>query len=151
MKKVIIPILIFLLSAEACSSSEDTLTRPIADGKRTYQEFTSETKEFPYTISETRKKAITTNYSMLNIGMTKKEISSILGDPDFSTYLRARDSKYIGSEWSYYFYKPDANLVNEKLDQGLFLFFGTSDKLYWIVPKNIEGLIEKGSPRQSSS
>jgi outer membrane protein assembly factor BamE (lipoprotein component of BamABCDE complex) len=151
MKRMIIPILIILLSLAGCNSSEDRLIRPIADGKRTYQEFISEAKTFPYTISESRKKAIITNYSMLNIGMTKKQVSSILGDPDFSIYLRAKDSKYLGSEWTYYFYKPDANLVNEKLDRGLFLFFGTNDKLHWIVPKNIEGLIEKGNPRQSGS
>ena len=92
-------------------------------------------------------------FSELKIGMTKKEVSSVIGDPDFSEYMHAKEppGKYKGSEWTYYFYKPDPNLVNEKLDRGLFLFFGTNDKLNWIVPKNIEGLIEKGSPIQSQS
>jgi hypothetical protein len=148
MKRIIILLLLFV----GCSS-EVTLIPPISDGKRTYQQFVSETKAFPYTISDIRKQIIMTNYSKLNIGMTKREVSSIIGDPDCSQYLRAKDppGKYLGSEWTYYFYKPDPNLVNEKLDQGLFLFFGTNDKLQWIVPKNIKGLIEKGNPKQSSS
>lgn len=150
MKRIIPALIIFLLSL-GCNSSDVMVIPPIPDGKRTYQEFISETKEFPYIISESRKKKIMTNYSTLNIGMTKKEVSLILGDPDFSAYLRAKEppQKYLGSEWTYYFYKPDPNVVNEKVDQGLFLFFGTNDKLHWIVPQNIEGLKEKGRPRQT--
>lgn len=135
MKRIIIPSLIILLSATACNSSELTLIPPIADGKRTYQAFVSEIGKFPYTIDENRKKRIMSNYSMLKVGMTKKDVSSLIGDPDFSQYLRAKQppGKYKGSEWTYYFYKPDPNLVNEKLDRGLFLSFGTSDQLNWIV------------------
>jgi hypothetical protein len=147
--KIIIALLLLFVGC----SSEVALSPPISDGKRTYQQFVSETKVFPYRISEIRRQTIMTNYWKLNIGMTKKEVSSIIGDPDFSQYLRAKEpsGKYLGSEWTYYFYKPAPNIANEKLDQGLSLFFGTNDKLDWIVPKNIEGLIEKGNPRQSGS
>ena len=150
---MIIPIFTILLSASACNSSELTLIPPIADGKRTYRAFVSETRKFPYTIDENRKKSIISHYSELKIGMTKEKVSSIIGDPDFSEYLRAKEppEKYKGSEWTYYFYKPDPDLVNEKLDRGLFLFFGTNDKLHWLAPKNIEGLTDKGTPEQNHS
>jgi hypothetical protein len=153
MRRAIIQLLTILLFASACNSSEVALIPPIADGKRTYQEFISQAKRFPYTISESRKKRIRSHYSELKIEMTKKEVSSMIGDPDFSEYLRGKEppQKYLGSEWTYYFYMTDPNLVNEKRDRGIFLFFGTSDRLHKIVPQNIEGLIEKGSLAQSRS
>lgn len=153
MLRIIVMALTVLLAASGCNSSQVTLEPPIADGKQTYKEFISETKTFPYTIADNRKRIIMEKYPRLNVGMTKKEIASIIGDPDFSTYLRAKapPQKYLGSEWTYYFHKANPNLANEKLDKGLYLFFDPNDKLHWILPQNIEGLSEKGSPRQGSS
>jgi outer membrane protein assembly factor BamE (lipoprotein component of BamABCDE complex) len=145
-------VLLALITASGCNSSPVSLIPLISDGKKTYQQFIS-SKSFPYSIQEERKKQITKNYERIKIGMTKQEVYSLLGEPDFSKYLHTKDypGKYIGSEWTYYFYKPNPKLVNEKLDRGVFIFFGTTDKASWIVPKNIEGLVEKGGPSRSDS
>jgi outer membrane protein assembly factor BamE (lipoprotein component of BamABCDE complex) len=142
--------MLVLIAASGCSSSAISFIPPISDGMKTYEQFVS-SKSFPYTIPQERKAKIERNYNNLKLGMTKKDISSMLGDPDFSTYMHTKEypRKFIGSEWTYYFYKPKSNLVNEKLDRGVFVFFGTTDKAEWIVPQNIDGLAEKGGPRRT--
>jgi len=139
---------LLLILTSGCNSQVSSIP-PISDGKKTYDQFIS-SKSFPYTIARERKIKIEQNYHNLKLGMTKKDVHSMLGEPDFSTYMYAKESdKFIGSVWTYYFYKPTADLVNEKLDKGVFIYFGTTDKAEWIVPKNIEGLAEKGGPRGS--
>lgn len=139
-----------LIVASACNSSQVTLIPPISDGMRTYEQFIS-SKSFPYTIPQERKIKIEQNYKNLKIDMTKKDIQLMLGEPDFSKYMHTKESpsKFIGSKWTYYFYKPAPNLVNEKLDKGVFIYFGSTDKAERIVPKNIEGLVEKGGPSRN--
>lgn len=139
-----------LIVAAGCNSSQVSLIPPVSDGMKTYEQFIA-SKSFPYTIPQERKSQIEQNYDKLTLGMTKKEVHSMLGEPDFSTYMHTKEypGRFIGSEWTYYFYKPASNLVNEKLDKGVFVYFGTTDKAEWIVPKNIEGLAEKGGPRRN--
>jgi hypothetical protein len=139
-----------LIVASGCNSSQVSLIPPISDGMKTYDQFIS-SKSFPYTIPRERKIQIEQNYNNLKLDMTKKDIHSMLGEPDFRTYMYAKESdRFIGSEWTYYFYKPESNLVNEKLDKGVFIYFGTTDKAEWIVPQNIEGLAEKGGPSRKN-
>lgn len=142
---------LLLVVASGCNSSQVTLNPPISDGMRTYEQFIT-SKSFPYTIPSERKIKIEQNYNNLKLGMMKKEIQSMLGEPDFSTYMRSKEypGKRIGYEWKYYFYKPASNLVNEKHDKGVFIYFGTTDKAEWIVPENIEGLAENGGPSQNN-
>jgi outer membrane protein assembly factor BamE (lipoprotein component of BamABCDE complex) len=139
-----------LIVASGCNSSQVSLIPPISDGMKTYDQFIS-SKSFPYTIPRERKIQIEQNYNNLKLDMTKKDIHSMLGEPDFRTYMYAKESdRFKGSEWTYYFYKPESNLVNEKLDKGVFIYFGTTDKAEWIVPQNIEGLAEKGGPSRKN-
>jgi outer membrane protein assembly factor BamE (lipoprotein component of BamABCDE complex) len=151
-KTAAMTVLLALMATSGCNSSQVSLIPPISDGKKTFQQFIS-SKSFPYSIQENRKKQIIDNYQKLEIGMTKQEVNTFIGEPDFSKYMHSKDSpsKYLGSKWTYYFYKPAANIVNEKLDRGLLIYYGTDDKTNWIVPRNIEGLTEKGGPSRNDS
>jgi len=111
------------------------------------------TKTFPYTISDSRRELILAQYSQLKLGMTKQDVLTILGEPDFTGYLHSKQpqSRYLGSRWMYYFYKADSSLVNERLDKSVQVFFSPDDKVSWVRPKNVPGLAEIGRPKQDES
>lgn len=146
-----VAVLLILTTTLGCNSRVPLIS-PIPDGKRTYQEFVS-SRSFPYSMQEDKKNKIINNYGKLKIGITKQDVNLILGDPSYSRYLHKKEypGEYVSSKWTYYFYKPDSNSANEKLDIGIFIFFDVNDKVYWIVPQNIEGLTEKGSPKRNGS
>src|SRR5215470_15491797 len=54
------------------------------DGQKSGKEFRATIKSFPYSASAERKERILKNYPSLRVGMTKKEVSALIGDPDYS-------------------------------------------------------------------
>jgi hypothetical protein len=147
-KTLILVVVMSFLTISGCFS-QVSLIQPVSDGKKTYQEFIS-SNSFPYSMQEDRKNQISNSYDKLKIGMTKHEVNLILEDPDCSEHRNTKQYpwKYLGTTWKYYFYKPYSNLVNEKLDKGILIFFDTNDKVQYIYPQNIEGLNIKESTRQ---
>ena len=140
--------LLMLTWCMGCNPTQTSLIPPVSDGKATYEQFVQK-NSFPHTISEQRKMLILDKYNKLQIGMTKQDVSSLIGDPDFSTYLYTKEypGEYLGTHWTYYFKKINPNLTNLKLDLSVNVFFDTADKAHWIVADNIESLAEKKVPR----
>ena len=123
---------------------------PKPDGKKTYEEFAAAIKSYPYEASQARKDRIVKNFPKLAVGMSKDQIAGLIGDPDYSRldYAKEPSDRAVGSSWTYWLRKRD-NGVNA-LDPCLEIFFGTDDRAHWIVPSNIDGLKEKGSPSRQS-
>ena len=143
----IVAILVLLQATTAFGGGEESQRRPGHDGKRSYEEFRGSVKSFPYAASPERKDRILRGYPKLQIGMTKEEVAALIGEPDYSQLSfgpKGPNMQWKGSSWSYYLYKrgDGANTFDPRVE----VFFGTDDRAKWIVPSNIEGLREKGSP-----
>jgi hypothetical protein len=113
---------------------------------KSYVEFISTVTSFPYEAPRSKKDRIINNYQKLLIGMTKKEVTFTLGEPDFSTDSQVLDPpfKQQGTYWTYTIYLKNPKLVDIETDQYLNIFFDSSEKAYWIAPSNIQGLTQKG-------
>jgi uncharacterized repeat protein (TIGR03803 family) len=101
---------------------------------------------YPYEASQVRKDRIVKNFPKLEIGMSKERVAELIGDPDFSRldYTKGPKEKWLGSTWTYWLRKRDSGV--NVYDPCLEISFWTNDRAQWIVPSNIEGLKEKGSP-----
>jgi hypothetical protein len=140
-------LLCLLIATASCGRHEGEIRQaPISDGKRSYEEFKQAVGSFPYTAPQWRQDRIRKGYVQVDVGATKDEIALALGDPDYSQNDYSKEAKpgWIGSSWVYYIAKKSdgANVF----DPVIHVFFGTDGRATWIVPRNIEGLNEKGSP-----
>jgi hypothetical protein len=116
------------------------------DDKPSYEAFAA-THSFPYSASSERRERIARTYSRLRVGLSKAEVATILGDPDYSEQMRSKGPRdeYLGTSWTYLLEKPNPRIANEKLDKMVGVFFDPSGKVDWVV-SNIEGLVEIGKP-----
>ena len=139
----------FILLGFLCSSSNlaaESNTRPVDDHKPTYDEFVS-TQTFPYVAPTERQIRIKQNYSRLSTGLTKNQVTELLGEPDYSqqVYSKAKSPGYLGSSWTYFFEKPNPNIANIKRDLAVQIFFDINGRTHWIV-SNMKGLNDIGAP-----
>ena len=142
-------VLCLLLVTTGYGRSDQSQPLPRHDGKRSYEEFRSAVKSFPYTASPERKERILAGYPKLEVGMTKEQVAVLIGEPDYSQLSygpKGPNMRWKGSSWSYYLYKRGDGV--NSFDPVVQVFFGTNDRAKWIVPSNIEGLREKGSPSE---
>ncbi len=116
------------------------------DDKPSYEAFVA-AHTFPYSATSEKRDHITKNYSRLRVGLSKSEVATILGDPDCSEQECSKGPReeYLGTSWTYYFEKPNPNLVNLIHDKTVEIFFDPTGKVHWVV-SNIEGLEEIGKP-----
>jgi hypothetical protein len=116
------------------------------DDKPSYEAFVA-AHTFPYFAPSEKRDRITKNYGRLRVGLSKSGVEAILGDPDCSEQERSKGPRdeYLGTNWTYYFEKPNPNLVNVKFDKTVEVFFDPTGKVHWVV-SNIEGLGEIGKP-----
>ncbi|WP_035356340.1 hypothetical protein [Edaphobacter aggregans] len=119
--------------------------KPVPDGQKSYKEFRATIKSFPFSASAERKKQIGENYPSLRVGMTKKQVAALIGNPDYSELdfgPKGPGEHWLGSHWMYaLFVREDS--VNEK-DPNIEIFFGTGDLVSWVVPSGLSGLSEIG-------
>ena len=79
--------------------------------------------------------------------MTKEQVARVIGEPDYSALSygpKGPRMKWKGSSWVYYLSKRGDSA--NTFDPVVQVFFATDDRAAWIVPSNVEGLREKGSP-----
>lgn len=140
MHKIILTVLILAIySVSGCDASQNKI-KPNKQQAKTYEVFISD-NSFPYVASEERKNKIINAYPKLNIGLTKNEVQTIIGEPDFSQKLYGKKiDEYHGTSWTYYISKPDPNLVNLNKDIGIEVFFDDKGLIHRIAPLNIEAL-----------
>ena len=120
--------------------------QPVPDGQKSYEEFRLTIKSFPYSASEERKEHIAKNYADLRVGMTKKQVAVLIGDPDYSQSVfgpKGFSPHWKGSYWGYQLFMREDG-VNNLNDPTIQVFFDTDGLLYWAVPYGISGLSEIG-------
>jgi hypothetical protein len=144
-------ILVCLLVATVSCGERDSETQlaPVSDGKRSYNDFKQAVGSFPYTAPQERQNRIRSGYAQVAVGANKDEVARALGEPDFTQNDYSKEARpgWLGSSWSYYLSKrSDGGNVSDPV---VHVFFGTDGRATWIVPSNIEGLHEKGSPSRS--
>ena len=131
----------------ACSVPIASGDKYTTDGQKSYEEFRATIKSFPYATVAKRRSYILKNYPSLRVGMSKKQVAALIGDPDYSTPIYAYGPKgpqerWRGSIWTYIlFMREDA--MNEN-DPKIQIFFGTDGLVRWAVPSGIAGLSEIG-------
>ena len=116
---------------------------------KTHDNFVKQARMFPFRASEDKKQQIIANYSKLTVGMTKEEVANLLGDPDIEETVHSKlidNPGFMGWHWRYCVYKLANFGQNLKEDQEVEIFYDTKGRISWIVPLNIKGLVEKGSP-----
>jgi outer membrane protein assembly factor BamE (lipoprotein component of BamABCDE complex) len=138
MKRKITPSLLLLVLLMGVISCRKQV---IPDNKRTEDEARSLIKSYPYSPSEERKSRILQNYSNLSLGMSKDQVASLLGEPDYSLTLFDIGAGDKGSAWVYYLYLK-TDLPNTFDDRSIEVFFNIDGQMDWVVPHNAEGLKE---------
>lgn len=138
---------ICLVCLIACGSESSTLEPHPEDGQPTYEQFVA-ARSFPYDVSESRQHELTTAYVALSLGMSKSSVLRMLGPPDYSMSLYSKEfpGHYVSGKWTYFLSKPDPDLVNEKMDRAILVYFDRNDNAEWIIPHNVPGLTELGGP-----
>ena len=86
------------------------------------------------------------NYPNLQLGMSPKEVVLLLDAPNIKKNLMTKKGKDIGIEYRYIIRRIHPNLVNEKKDKYINLYFDTNNKLKYAVATNLEGFKTIGSP-----
>ena len=115
--------------------------------EKTLENFINRVGTFPYQADKNKVRHLMDNYPKLSIGMTRKEVFDLLGEPDVSGRHRskAKHPGFLGWYWMYYIYKLEAHTTNLKRDKMIQIFFNTNGRVHCIVPSNIEGLEQKGT------
>jgi hypothetical protein len=138
--------LLLTLVAGGCKRHSPVTGCPHDANLSTYKQW-KESARFPYSASQFRREQIVKNYDRVGVGSTKEEFVEALGEPDYEQemYPKEPNRPCMGYAFTYYFEKPDANLVSEIQDKRVEAFFSPAGKTIWVA-SNIRGLGEKGSP-----
>jgi|SRR5262245_14393689 len=126
-----------------CQKNRPEPNAPKTDGKRSLQEFMKTIKPGRYEASDTRKNQIYKNYLKLKVGMSKEEVSFLIGDPDYSDPSygpKSFNPKWKGWSWKYNIVWENTKFVNEHNDEWIKIYFGTDDRAHWIVASRKTGL-----------
>lgn len=104
-------------------------------------------KHYPYVASTERAARLMNGAKELYRCMTKDEVASELGSPDFSELdfgPKGPNAHWLGSNWMFYI-SIQSDMSNSK-NPSIQVFFYTTDRAQWIVPVGIQGAGEIGAP-----
>jgi hypothetical protein len=88
------------------------------------------------------------SYKKLKLGISKEAAQEIMGTPTERRRNITKKGKFIGYSFTYLIYRHEEGLVNLKNDKVIKLFFDVNGNLKWVVPQNIKGLEEIGTPER---
>jgi hypothetical protein len=131
------------LGTDSATASE----RPIPDGTATQEQFEKKISKYPYLASSEKAEKMTAGLKRILRCMNKKQIRSLLGEPDYGNELygpKGLNAKWIGSGWTYYLTKRADNFNTN--DIAVHVFFDQTERASWIVPSHINGAREFGAP-----
>ena len=136
------PILVLSLGS-FIGCSRPSLTQPPSPspGMPTYTDFMAANPGPAYSALEARRSTLIREVDRIQVGMTMKEVSTILGTPDYSRSNfgpKGPGEHFLGWSWMYYITKPDMRLVNEIKDKCVHVFFneyGYVSSIYKRLPE----------------
>ncbi|MCC6695083.1 MAG: hypothetical protein IT365_05585 [Candidatus Hydrogenedentes bacterium] len=96
-----------------------------------FQTFIDGIASFPYDAPASKQEKVVEAFPQLKVGMDKDSVNTLLGDPDaeFLTYADDNEQDFQGSSWGYYLHRHEAELVDEKHDITVFVYFDANGKL----------------------
>jgi hypothetical protein len=121
--------------------------RPVPDGTTAQEQFEKAVSKYPYIAPAERMVKVKNGLKHVVRCMTKKQIRSLLGEPDYgeeSYGPKGLNSKWIGSSWTFYLTKR-ADSVNTN-DAVVQIFFDRNERASWVVPSHIENTQVLGDP-----
>ena len=94
-----------------------------------------------------RRSAVLAGLDTVRPGMSMHQVAAALGRPDWSEPLARKESpRIVLTEWAYLFSKSDLNLVNERTDQAVFVYFSAAGLVRNVVRMNIGEAAPAGQP-----
>ncbi len=93
-----------------------------------------------------RERALVWAYSRLRLGMTRYQVSEILGPPDVTRTRIDNEPSGTRYGWAYKYFirlREGGPII---YDQSIQLYFGVDGRLDWAVPGNLENLVDIGRP-----
>lgn len=157
MKRIIFIVLVLLLALSSPSGAQErarSLPCRRYPGIRDYREWFQSTVLAVGDIFRAPRKRMDSlhgAYPRLELGMSRREVKTLLGMPDFEQLVpKATMRVPTGTceyQWAYILRKNDENMASPA-DIGIYLSFSSDDRLIWALPQNL-GLRAKGSPTQS--
>ena len=119
--------------------------QPIPDGTATQEQFEKSISKYPYQAPTEKVAKIKEGLNQVVQCMSKKQIRSLLGEPDYGQEHygpKGLNAKWIGSAWTYYLSKrADNGNANDTVVQ---VFFDRTERAPWVVPSHIESARELG-------
>ena len=150
-KKAILGVALVCLSVILFSCKEKVTFRYSEEGSKEYNflKFIEGIKAFPYEATSEKRRRVTEGFSNVSLGMNKGQIKDLLGTPDaeFFSYDTTKVKTYIGSSWTYYLHRHEAEYGNAQYDQVVTVYFDPKETLYWAHLVNIDSLKDKGAPQ----
>ena len=128
-----------------CREDPSFLPEPVNDGTPTARAFVEAIQEYPYEASPERAARIVAGLAEAKLCMSKAEIRSLLGQPDYGRLMsgpKGPNQEWLGTSWTYYLSKRDT--TTNLNDPSVHVFFDTADRAHWIAT-NIEGAGGRGA------
>lgn len=148
-KKTLLVVAMAGLSVVLFSCKEKVAFSGSEEGSKEYNflNFIKGVKTFPYEATAEKRKRVTEGFSNVSLGISKRQVKELLGAPDdeFFSYDTTKVKIYLGSSWSYYLRRLEAEKGNAQSDQTVSFYFDPNEKLYWAHPMNIDSLKDKGA------
>jgi hypothetical protein len=90
----------------------------------TYEQFRAAHPGRAFQATPERRANVLAALNAVRPGMSRHQVASALGRPDWARDLARKESpRIVGSEWAYALAKPDLDLVNERNDQAVYVYF----------------------------
>jgi hypothetical protein len=139
----------FFVLVGGCSSgaAPDSASVPL-DPYPDARGFFENIKNYPYVAPTERSTRIALGSEKLRVCMTKSEVRSLLGAPDYSEVNygpKGPMPRWLGYAWTYY-QSIKADVANTH-DPHIEIFFDKAGHVIWAAPQAMQGVREIGSPR----
>jgi hypothetical protein len=148
-KYIATTILLVLSGFVGCQSHIDTSRVFVESDRYSFSEFLESIDQFPYLAEDSKVKQVKEGYDRLVVGMSKEDCVAMMGEPDSEMLEYAINNEvreFSGSTFGYYLARYEAEWADSEYDSQVALYFDKSHRLYFVLPSNVEGLVELGHP-----
>ena len=148
-KYIATTILLVLIGFVGCQPHIDARRVFVESDRYSFSGFIESIDQFPYQAEDSKVNQVKEGYGRLVVGMSEEDCIAILGEPDSEMLEYAQNNEvreFFGSTFGYYLARYEAELANSEYDRQVSLYFDKSHRLFFVLPSNVEGLIELGHP-----
>ena len=104
----------------------------------TYEQFRAQQRSSVFTASPDRETTLLTSIGRVHVGLPAYQVVAALGRPDFASVLAPKEStRTTGAEWVYLLSSQNLDVVNERTDRSLVIYFGPDHRVRRIYRRNL--------------